>query len=282
MNAMKKMIIFGSQGMLGTDVFSVFSEDKKYHAIPLSHFNYDLLVPEEIQRAFEDHKPDIVINCSGFTDVDSAEFPENEDLVYGTNADAPAMMAYMCKQHDALLVHYSTDYVFNGKEGGYDEMSPIDPVNVYGDSKVEGEMGIWENTDQAIIIRTSRLFGSGRDNLISKIIASAKKGIEITAITDERGNYTFTKDLAEATKKLLESQAEDYGVFHLCGKDVLSPYEVAKKIVNKMESHSPVQKISAANLNCTAIRPKDPSLVSVRTSITLPVFDDSLARFLSE
>jgi dTDP-4-dehydrorhamnose reductase len=279
---MKKIILFGAQGLLGLDCFCVFSKQSEYSVLPISRFNYDLMDPEETERAFSDHTPDIVLNCAGFSDVDSAELPENEDIVYGLNTGVPAHLARLCKKTNALLVHFSTDYVFPGTKGGYSETSKIEPVNVYGDSKAEGEMAIWEQTEEAFIIRTSRLFGFARDNLVKKIMAKAKKGVPISAIGDERGNFTYTKDLAQATLALLETHKNDYGVFHLCGKDVHSPYEAVQIIVQKTGSKSSVQKVSAASLERTAQRPKDSSLVSVRTKISLPGFKDAFERFLNE
>jgi dTDP-4-dehydrorhamnose reductase len=264
MKLVKKMIIFGSQGMLGNELFWVFSERKKYEVIPLSRFNYNILQTEEIEQAFKDHSPDIVINAAAFTNVDEAELPENRDFVYKTNNSSPKKMAQCCKKRKCMFVHFSTDYVFSGKEGNYHEYSPTHPINVYGESKAKGEVSILDEYKDSTIVRTSRLFSEQSGNFVQWVYSQAKKGKDISAISDEIGHFTAAREVAKGIFTLLEKEEETSGIFHLFGRNAVSPADVAEEIVRLIASASSVKRVASEKLNRQAKRPKNCSLRTTR------------------
>ncbi len=264
---MEKVIIFGAQSLLGKECFSVFSQSKLYEVIPLSHYNYDLLNAEELKKAFSDHNPDIVINCAEFADIDAAEKKENEDLVYTLNCDAPEMMAHLCTKSGTKFIHFSTDHVFDGKEETYNEQSPVHPINVYGESKVEGELAIWEENPYAIIIRTGTLFGESSDNFVTQAISLAKKHRKIFAVDDEMSNFTSAKDVAESVFQMIEDDPEQYGVFHLFGKDFTSPAIIATKIIHILSSRSALTLVHADEAYQQAKRAKKRHLEASRGQV---------------
>ncbi len=258
---MQRIIIFGAQGLLGSEVFQAFSAHEGFEAIPLASFNYDITQPDEIERAFTELSPDIVINCAAFSDVDAAEELQNKAVVFAVNAAAPLVMAQQCAQQKLPFFHFSTDFVFDGERGSYSEIDKPQPVNVYGESKKAGEVEAMAAYPDSVILRTARLFGEGRNNLVGFFRLEAKKGHTIEAIDDEYGNFTYAPDIAVALTDLVE-KGIDGGIYHLVGVERSSPFEVAEVVVKLMNSKSEVIPISAAGLKRKAERPRDSSLVS--------------------
>lgn len=280
MGTMKKVLLFGSQGLLGQSLFERLSQESNIQLVPLSRFNYNLFFPEEIFRALDDHTPDILLNAVAFANVDAAEKPENENEVFYLNADFPKLLAEESHKRKISLIHFSTDFVFSGEGDFYDEQSLPDPINIYGASKVEGEEGIWENTENALVIRTSRLYGKGKENFVSKIVHLAKRNKPISALFDEQGNFTFTDDLANRIAEFLKREALPVGTLHVAGEEMASPAKVAREIVRLTNSQSVVTEISSDSLSRPAPRPKHPKLVSCRENMLLG-FRDALPRFLA-
>lgn len=274
---MDTVVIFGAQGMLGSEIFRIFSAEKNIRVVPLARFNYDIRYMEEIRAALEDHKPDVIINCTSFTDVDAAEQQKNEQDVFTINAGVPMEMAKQAALFSAKFVHFSTDYVFDGTENPYDESSHTNPLNVYGESKMDGEMEIWEQNPDALIFRVSRLFGHGRDNFVSRTAGLAKKNKPIQAFDDEFGNFTSTEDIARFLLKFLDENEDVSGTYHLCGADCVSPFEVAKKIVELKGSTSEITPISSNDIVRLAKRPQKVEMKSSKID-PLPGIADSLKR----
>lgn len=264
--------------MLGQDIFSRFSEEEDVEIIPLSRFNVDVLDVDELQKAFTDYTPDVVINGTAFSDVDAAEREENEDLVFALNADVPGLMAMESQKIGAKFIHFSTDYIFNGEKGEYDESAEANPINVYGESKYEGELAVFEKNPDAIIARVARLYGSGRENFVQKLAFLAKRNRPIKAITDEIGNFTYCADVADALLSLLQN-VEAKGIYHLVGSEPCTPYDLAEYIVGLMGSKSEIEKIISADLDRLAERPKNTSLVNMRCD-ALPGYRGGVKRFL--
>lgn len=278
---MDTVVIFGAQGMLGSDIFRIFSAEKDLKVIPLSRFNYDVRYPEDIRAALEEYKPDVVINCASFTDVDAAEKPENERDVFGINAGVPMEMAKQASLFSAKFVHFSTDFVFDGTENPCTEMTRVNPLNIYGESKMDGEMEVWEQDSEALIFRVSRLFGHGRDNFISRTTSLAKKGKTIHAVSNEYGNFTFTEDVARFLLDFLDENEDASGAYHLCGSECVSPFEVAQKIVELKESSSEVIPIAQETLCRKAKRPQRVEMKSIKID-ALPGVSEALIRYFEK
>lgn len=272
-------MIFGAQGMLGSEIFAVFSQHASFITIPLAAFNYDISHGQNIVRAFEEIQPDIVINCAAFTDVDRAEHPDARDLVFAVNADAPQIMAVECAAKNITFLHISTDYVFDGERGSYSEIDVPNPINVYGVSKYLGEQNIFAVNPDAVVIRTARLFHRNGDNFVSIVAQQAKKDRPISAINDEFGNYTYVPDVAAAIFNLFNSQTTATGIYHFIGQEVASPLQISEEIVRLQDSQSEVIAITGSDLKRAAGRPKNSSLLSSRAPY-LPGFHETIPQFL--
>ncbi len=219
-----------------------------------------LLGPEEIdvtdrdavRNAIEDVKPDLVLNATGYTDVDGAESdPTAADLVNRAGAE---YLAESCQSVGALLVHYSTDYVFGGQaDSPYPVQSPTDPQCVYGVTKLAGEDAIRAINGEHLIIRSSWLYASHGRNFIDSILKLARRRSEISVVTDQIGRPTSCVDLAAMTFDLIDAGAR--GVFHGANDGFCSWHELAEFIVGKAGEDCVVKPCSTEEFPRPAKRP---------------------------
>ena len=228
----KKVLVFGSNGMLGAyfsnmleqDMYEVVRNDKSLGGI-------DITDEKAVMEVIKEVKPYFVVNCAAYTNVEKAE--DDRELAFKVNADAPKYMANVCRDLNISFIHISTDYVFgDNKEDGYtEEYSHFNPLNVYGQSKLKGELNVLESKPDSYIFRTSWLFGPNATNFIDKILKYAKELPELKVVTDEIGCPTYVKDLSEAMLLALDNQIVS-GIYHLCSSNHISRYEFAKEILS--------------------------------------------------
>jgi dTDP-4-dehydrorhamnose reductase len=211
-----RVIILGAYGMLGHALQQVFPE-----AILKGH---DLDITDEcaIYDFIEDFQPSIVINAAGFTDVDGCE--DNREQAFAVNGESLLYLSRGCNDVGAVLVHYSTDYIFNGSKMGYVENDIPDPINAYGESKLLGEMNIIKNMENYRIIRTSGLFGEHGKNFVDTILALSAQLPEVRVVNDQITKPTYTSDLA---KKTLEIISLNPGIYHGVNEGTCTWYEFA-------------------------------------------------------
>lgn len=229
---MTKILILGSHGMLGSDISNEF---KSYNPILLDKEDLDLLDFEKVNETIKDISPELIINCSGYTDVDRAE--DNEELANNLNAYAVENLAKICKKINCIFLQFSTEYIFDGEnKNAYDENSVPNSKNAYGRSKALGEKLLQKNLKKYYIIRTSWLYGKnpqlGKErgiNFVDKIIELASTRDELNMVNDQFSKPTYTKDLAIAIKTIIEEKYA-YGIYHLVNEDSATPYEFAKEI----------------------------------------------------
>ena len=229
-----KTLLLGSEGLLGSDLEKIFSSD--YNVTSFVRKNLDITDEKEVLQKIEEIKPRIIINAAGYTAVDNAE--NEKDLAMAVNGHAVGYLAKAAREVNALLVHYSTDYVFSGdKEEGYlEDDAPAEvPSTVYGQSKLLGEQELQKNIDKYYLIRTSWVFGSGGKDFIDTMIRLASEQDELKVVNDQHGKPTYAPDLAKATQNLIESDSP-FGIYHLTNEDDITWYEYAKKIVGKYGS----------------------------------------------
>lgn len=245
-----KIAIIGSKGQLGKEL-----QDVLYNNYQL--FTYDL--PElditdlaQVKKIIFDDKPDIVINCAAYTDVDGCE--SNEHLAYKANALGPKNLAVVTAEIETRLVHVSTDYVFNGKDMViYREDSKTDPINVYGKSKLLGEKFVEKFNPRHFIIRTAWLYGDG-NNFVRTMLRLAREKKELSVVDDQIGSPTSTTELARVIKELMIT--EYYGLYHGTCQGKCSWYEFAKKIFEIKGIDIKVKKVTSEEFKRPAERPK--------------------------
>jgi dTDP-4-dehydrorhamnose reductase len=217
-----KTLIIGSGGMLGTDLCKVFPD-----AVKLAHRELDITNREQVLESIQRIKPDIVINAAAYTDVDGCE--DNRDLAFQVNGYGPGYIAEACSKIGATLVHFSTDYVFDGSRNEYIESDTPDPINVYGKSKLLGEQKIAENTADYRIIRISWLFGIHGRNFVETMLKLSSQMDKVKVVNDQFGKPTYTVDLANKIKDIIELET---GIYHLTNDGVCSWYEFASAVID--------------------------------------------------
>jgi dTDP-4-dehydrorhamnose reductase len=257
------VVIFGAFGMLGHALQQVFPEAQcKGHDL-------DITDDARVRTFLGDIKPAIVINAAAYTDVEGCE--ENRDHAFEVNGQAPGYIAEACHESGSLLVHYSTDYVFNGEKQIYLETDLPDPINVYGASKLLGEQLIQKYTDNSLIIRTSWLFGSHGRNFVDTMLTLSRQVEQVKVVNDQFGRPTFTNDLAVKTRNLLEKEP---GIYHITNDGTCTWYEFAQAIIPN------AIPCSTDEFPKKATRPKYSVLMSTKTQ-PLRHWREALADYLT-
>lgn len=263
---MKKVLIFGSSGMLGSYLCNLLEE--KYPEFKVirndkAEGGIDITDEQQVREMVFETKADYIVNCAAFTDVNAAE--DNPEIAFKVNADAPEYMAKVCKEQDIPFLHISTDYVFgDNKEDGYmEDHSEFNPLNVYGVSKLDGEQRVLQTGGKNYILRTSWLFGPGATNFIEKISKYAKELPVLKVVTDEVGCPTYVKDLSEAMILALKEKI-DPGIYHVCSRDSLSRYEFAQEILRLQEIDTTIIEAKLADFDRKAQVPNISILVNTR------------------
>lgn len=216
-----KTLIFGAGGMLGSDLQTVFPE-----AISFTRAEMDISDRDAVFSCIEKFKPELVINAAAYTKVDDCE--EKKELAFLVNGTAPGYIAEACGKNGSKLMHFSTDYVFDGEKKEYVEVDKTNPINAYGASKLEGEISIAKATKRYYIIRTSWLFGLHGVNFVDKMLKLGKSNPSVRVVNDQFGKPTYTKDLAY---KVLDILNRDYGIYHITNEGICSWYEFASAII---------------------------------------------------
>ena len=276
-----KILIIGANGLLGK---AVTNELKEYQILTPISVELDITKREETEKYILDNLPDIIINCAAYTNVDKAE--EEKEHAYNINCVGTLNLARICNNYNITLIHISTDYVFDGKKNinySYkeDDKSNLKPMTVYGITKLQGENNIINLCKKYYILRTSWLFGDGK-NFIRTIIRLSKENSEINVVNDQFGNPTYTVDLAHIINQLIMKEIP-FGIYNATNLGSTNWYELAKKVLTYMKSDCNVNPISTQDLNRRAIRPKNSRLditKLLKQGIEVPTYDNALERYL--
>ena len=266
MNSTIRVVLLGSNGMLGREIIDFFKPKLGENFFSFNKNECEITSKEDIQRIFEEIKPTHVINAAGFTNVDECE--NNKLSCLKVNGEANELIAKEAAKYDAAVIYISTDYVFNGEnKNGYNEDDSPAPINAYGKSKLLGEELIKKNTDKFYIIRTSWLFSKYGKNFVKTMIKIAKEKLaedensSLKVVDDQIGCPTYAKDLAKAIFNLIQNKNE-FGIYHISntskGKNEngISWFEFAKKIFQFTEIPIKLEPITSEEINRKAQRPK--------------------------
>lgn len=263
-----RVLILGKNGMLGSDMQKVFAD---IDFIALGQSDLDISDQEAVFETFMSIQPDVVINCTGYTDVDGAE--ENEETANNINGYAVGILARGCREIDATLVHFSTDYVFHGnKKSGYNEDDGLNPINAYGRSKALGEQLISDEMDSLneltpkegkyFIIRTSWLFGKHGKNFVDTMCQLGEQREIMSVVDDQHGKPTYTVDLCEQVKWLITSHEYPSGVYHITNEGSTTWLSFAKKVFKLSKMKTRVVPCSTDDFPRPARRPKYSALTN--------------------
>jgi dTDP-4-dehydrorhamnose reductase len=293
------VLILGAKGMLGQALVSVFSEDTPYTVLAWDREDLDLTHKEEMWKKITQAWPDIIINASAYNFVDLCQKDEEEyRKAVAINTRVPSLLAEISQELRAILIHYSTDYVFDGKvprykgEGrapgccgsgcmgcsyfrkdgifdGYREHDRPQPLSRYGKTKYDGEMEIEKKTDQYYIIRLSKLFGKPAQSEYAKksffaIILEKGRGQDsIEVIDDEKSCFTYAPDLALATKNLLEEETA-FGIYHLVNEGAVTWFEAVQYLFEYTGISTKILPVEASFFTRDAQRPSQSTLLNTK------------------
>lgn len=247
------LLLVGAKGMLGTELEKILVESDA-STVAMDVDEMDVTSWDSVVSAFDRHKPGIVINASGFTDVDGCE--SHIEDAYRVNALGPENLAKAAQRFGSLLVHVGTDYVFDGsKDIPYKEDDPINPLGVYGKSKADGEIRVREILPHNhCIVRTQWLYGVHGKNFVETIIRLAEKNEVLRVVNDQVGSPTYAPDLAAALVKLVAMRGT--GTFHVTNSGHASWCEFARRIVEQSSAGKVrVEPMSSKELQRPAPRP---------------------------
>ncbi len=243
-----KILLTGASGQLGTELIPLLSGKGRLYTTDRSlprhdapHWlSLDVTDRVAVDRVLDDVQPDLIVNAAAYTAVDQAE--TEPEISFAVNSEFPGQLAHWAKKYDALLIHYSTDYVFDGKGSiPYRETQPAAPQNVYGESKLGGEHAITSSGCRHSILRTSWVYSSHGKNFVLSMLNLALKGVALKVVDDQRGCPTWAGSLARASDLLIDqwqtaSRKDFNGVFHYCDDRSLSWYEFAAEIFKQAVS----------------------------------------------
>ena len=237
-----RILLLGKSGQLGWELNRTLAT--LGHVITLDYPEIDLSQPKNLPVLIREIQPDVIFNATAYTAVDQAE--SEADLAYAINGLAPGILAEAAQKQGAALIHYSTDYVFDGKKGKpYLETDVPKPVGVYGSSKLAGEQAISTVGCKYLILRTSWLYSLRRDSFVTKVLKWARQNTQLRIVTDQVSNPTWARMLAEISAQLLvkaiqqsgaENQLNNWlgerkGIYHLAGSGFTSRLEWARAIL---------------------------------------------------
>jgi dTDP-4-dehydrorhamnose reductase len=219
--------LIGNRGMLGTEI-QFLLEEKQIPYIA-SDKEVDITNPVSISNFADSRKITWVVNCSAYTAVDKAE--DEKELAFKINEEGVKNLANFSQKNNAKLIHFSTDYVFDGtKKEPYIETDPTNPISIYGKSKLAGELAIRNVVSAHFILRTSWLYGRYGNNFVKTMVALFNQRASVAVVSDQIGSPTYTFDLAGVVIHLIQTKAEQYGVYHFSNEDRCSWFEFAKEI----------------------------------------------------
>ena len=279
-----KILVFGRIGQLGSALAEVLSD--RYETRFIDQPELDLTAPESVRYQVQTYLPSIVINAAAYTAVDRAE--TEPELAHIINARAPESLAYACDEAGAVLIHYSTDYVFDGTASmPYTETAAVAPTGVYGQSKLAGEIAVASATQRYVILRTAWLYSAVGHNFVKTMLKLADSGQPVRVVADQVGSPTYAQDLARVTRSIIEvlnSSREDcFGLYHVTNSGTTSWHGLAQEIF-RLAAHQDVvvQPISTEEYPTPAPRPAytalDCSKLERVFGLTLPSWRDALAR----
>ena len=217
----QKTILFGAQGMLGHALQDVFP-----HAHFIGHRDVDISDEDAIMKLMKQERPAIVINAAAYTDVDGCE--DNAIYAFAVNGYGPGYIAKACADVGSILVHFSTDYIFDGTKTEYREDDYPNPINIYGESKLLGEVSIVKNLENYRIVRTSWLYGAHGKNFVDTILTLSRQMPEVRVVNDQVGKPTYTVDLANKVPEII---SRDPGMYHITNDGYCSWYEFASAFI---------------------------------------------------
>lgn len=287
-----KILLFGAMGQLGTELQSSMASLGEISAYDIHNLNLENT--EAVRETIYAVQPEVIVNASAYTAVDQAE--REAEKAFKVNGEIPGLLAEEASKLNALLIHYSTDYVFDGAKGAlYVETDTPNPLSVYGNSKLAGEQAIQAGSAQYLILRTAWVYSRNRNSFVTKVLEWSRKQEVMSVVSDQVSNPTWARTLAEVTARLLEKGleflGERQGLYHVAGNGCASRLDWARKII-ELDPHKDEQKVRevlpalTSDFPTPAERPLfsalDCSLFQSTFDIPLPRWEEALQWAMTE
>ena len=277
-----RVFVTGVKGQLGYDVMNEL-EKQGLEGIGVDIDEMDITDADQVNKVIKEAAPDAVIHCAAYTAVDAAE--DNEEICRKVNAQGTENIAKVCEELDIKMMYISTDYVFNGQgERPWKPDDEREPLNVYGQTKYEGELAIEEHVKKFFTVRIAWVFGVNGKNFIKTMLNLGKTHDHLTVVDDQTGSPTYTYDLARLLVDMI--QTDKYGRYHATNEGLCTWYEFACEIFKQAGMNVSVAPVSSDEYPAKAKRPSnsrmDKSKLTANGFTPLPTWQDALSRYLKE
>ena len=294
-----KVLVTGVGGQLGYDVINELAK-RSYEAIgsdiqekenidlPCEYVKLDITDKQSVEDVISSFRPDGVVHCAAWTAVDAAEEAQNKAKVFSINVEGTKNIVTACKKTDCKMVYISTDYVFNGQgtEPWQPDCKSYAPLNIYGESKLQGELAVVETLTKYFIVRIAWAFGKNGNNFVKTMLNIGSKHDIVKVVNDQIGTPTYTLDLARLLVDMLET--EKYGYYHATNEGgYISWYDFACEIFNKAGYTTTLLPVTTDEYDCSKARRPfnsrlDKSKLADNGFALLPTWKDALNRYMKE
>lgn len=277
-----KVLVTGTKGQLGYDVVNEL-EKRGHTAVAVDIEEMDITDAVSGERVIAEAEVEAVIHCAAYTAVDAAE--DNVEICRRVNAEGTENIAKVCKKLDLKMIYISTDYVFDGEgERPWEPDDERHPLNVYGQTKYEGELAVEKYLEKYFIVRIAWVFGVNGKNFIKTMLKLSETHEELNVVDDQVGSPTYTYDLAVLLVDMVES--DKYGRYHATNEGLCTWYEFAKEIFRQAGVEVKVNPVTSDMFPAKAKRPKNSRMSKEKLDANgfhrLPTWQDALERYLSE
>ena len=311
MDKKTKVLIIGAKGMLGQELVKLFKKDEDNEVLAWDREDIDITDERDVNKKITKLKPAIIVNAAAYNAVDRCEEDKKEfAAAKKLNWDAPGHLAKAAKKIKATLVHYSSDYVFDGQpeipeptgcthscgscslhadfepQIGFDECAKPKPISKYGKTKLMGEKEVAKNTKNYYIIRLSKLFGKPAKSEFAKksffdlMLEAGKKNKEVKAVDEETSCFTYAPDLARETKEIIESK-KPFGIYHVVNSDPCTWYEAVLELYKMAKLKTKVIPVSGSEFPRPAKRPYYSVLINTKLN-PMRSYKDALREYLKK
>ena len=285
-----KVLVTGVKGQLGYDVVKTL-EARGYTAVGVDVEEMDITDEESVVRVMQEVMPDAVVHCAAWTAVDLAEDEQYAEKVYAVNVKGTEYIAKACKKQNCKMLYLSTDYVFDGQgERAWETTDKRAPLNVYGQTKCDGEVAIENILKKYFIVRISWVFGVNGKNFIKTMLNLGQTRDTLTVVCDQVGSPTYTYDLSKLLVDMIET--DKYGIYHATNEGLCSWFEFASEIFSQASAFNPryanvrVLPVSTDAFPVKAKRPSNSRMSKAKLDENgfdrLPTWQDALQRYLVE
>ena len=278
-----KIAVLGAKGMLGSDVVQIL-QGTEHEVIGCGRGDCDVTAGPVLIKKMGEARPDWIVNCAAYTDVDGAE--KNPEKAFQVNRDGAATVAIGARGIGARMIQVSTDYVFDGEQyAPYTEDDPPNPLGVYGISKGEGEQEVLRIHKRAIVLRTAWTYGDRRTNFVEKMISRAQWKKEVMVVSDQIGSPTYTLDVAGKIRQMIEKDVEP-GIYHVTNSGHCTRAVEARRIIELAGIEGvQITEVPSSDFPTPAPRPKNSVLENAHLKkVGLPLlrpWEEALAEYIS-